>query len=67
MLLEEVAVRLIEDSERKRFDEELANKHYLNNVLVGWMQTQDTAPLRVVHMDGKAVKNAQPAPPRSQA
>jgi hypothetical protein len=67
MLLEEFAVRLIEDSERQRFDEELTNKHYLKNVLVGWMQTQDTAPLWVVHVDSKVVKNAQPAPPRSQA
>lgn len=39
----------------------------LKNVLVGWMQTEDTTPLRVVHVDGKVVKNAQPAPPRSQA
>jgi hypothetical protein len=31
MVLEEVAVRLIEDSERERFDEELVNKHYLKN------------------------------------
>jgi hypothetical protein len=30
-LLEEVTVRLIEDSERERFDEELATKHYLKN------------------------------------
>jgi hypothetical protein len=31
------------------------------------MQTQDTAPLKVVHADGKVLKNAQPAPPRAQA
>lgn len=31
MLLEEVTVRLIEDSERGRFDEELVTKHYLKN------------------------------------
>jgi hypothetical protein len=31
MLLEEVTVRLIQQSERQRFDEELANKHYLKN------------------------------------
>ena len=31
MVLEEVVVRLIEDSERGRFDEELATKHYLRN------------------------------------
>jgi hypothetical protein len=28
---QQVAVRLIEDSERERFDEELAAKHYLKN------------------------------------
>jgi hypothetical protein len=39
----------------------------LKDVLVGWMQTEDTAPLQVVHADGKVVKNAQPAPPRSAA
>src|ERR1035441_10037858 len=27
----------------------------------------DPAPLQVVHVDGKVVKNAQPAPPRSSA
>jgi len=31
------------------------------------MQTEDTAPLQVVHVDGKVLKNAQPAPPRCQA
>ena len=30
-MLEQVAVRLIEDSERERFDEELGTKHYLKN------------------------------------
>ncbi len=30
-LLEAVTVRLMEDSERKRFDEELATEHYLKN------------------------------------
>src|ERR1039457_5313172 len=33
-VLEEVAVRLIEDSERGRFDEELVTKHYLKNASV---------------------------------
>jgi hypothetical protein len=37
----------------------------LKDVLVRWMQAQDPAPLQVVHVDGKVVKNAQPAPPRS--
>jgi hypothetical protein len=36
-------------------------------VLVGWMQAEDPAPLQVLHVDGKVVKNAQPAPPRSLA
>src|SRR5271157_493122 len=31
------------------------------------MRTQDPEPLQVVHADGKAVKNARPAPPRSPA
>jgi len=39
----------------------------LKQVLTGWMASQDPAPLRVVHADGKVVKNAQPAPPRSAA
>jgi len=39
----------------------------LKDVLVGWMQTEDPAALKVVHADGKVVKNAQPAPPRSPA
>jgi hypothetical protein len=41
------------------------NPEQLKNVLVGWMQTEDRAPLEVLHVDGKVVKNAQPAPPRS--
>ena len=39
----------------------------LKNVLTAWMQAEDAAPLQVVHVDGKVVKNAQPAPPRSAA
>jgi hypothetical protein len=39
----------------------------LKNVLTDWMAAQDPAPLQVVHVDGKVVKNAQPAPPRSPA
>lgn len=31
LLLEAVTVRLLEDSERERFDEELVTKHYLKN------------------------------------
>lgn len=39
----------------------------LKNVLTGWMAAQDPSPLQVLHLDGKTVKNAQPAPPRSPA
>jgi hypothetical protein len=39
----------------------------LKDVLVSWMAAQDPAPLQVVHVDGKVVKNAQPAPARSPA
>jgi Domain of unknown function (DUF4338)/DDE_Tnp_1-associated len=39
----------------------------LKNVLTGWMQAEDPRPLHVVHVDGKVVKNAQPAPARSPA
>jgi hypothetical protein len=39
----------------------------LKNVVVDWMEADDPAPLRVVHVDGKVVKNAHPAPPRSPA
>jgi len=39
----------------------------LKNALTGWMQAEDPAPLQVLHVDGKVVKNAQPAPPRSPA
>ena len=39
----------------------------LKEVLVDWMKAEDPTPLQVVHVDGKVVKNAQPAPPRSPA
>jgi hypothetical protein len=39
----------------------------LKDVLAGWMQAEDPAPLQVVHVDGKVVKGAQPAPARSVA
>ncbi len=39
----------------------------LKAVLVDWMQTEDPTPLSVVHVDGKVVKNAEPAPARSPA
>ena len=39
----------------------------LKTVVVTWMQAEDPAPLEVVHVDGKVLKNAEPAPPRSVA
>lgn len=39
----------------------------LKNVLTNWMAAEDPAPLEVVHMDGKVIKNARPAPARSPA
>jgi len=39
----------------------------LKNVLVDWMAVEDPTPALVVHVDGKVVKNADPAPPRSPA
>lgn len=37
----------------------------LKNVLVGWMATQDRAAAKVLHLDGKVLKNAEPAPART--
>jgi hypothetical protein len=39
----------------------------LKAVVVDWMRTEDPAALKVAHADGKVVKNAQPAPPRTPA
>jgi hypothetical protein len=39
----------------------------LKEVLTGWMEAEDPTPLQVVHVDGKVVKNAQPAPARCAA
>lgn len=39
----------------------------LKEVLTGWMAAQEGQLPDVVHVDGKVVKNAQPAPPRSPA
>ena len=39
----------------------------LKEVLTSWMKSEDPAALQVVHADGKVLKNAQPAPPRSPA
>jgi hypothetical protein len=46
---------------------EKVDSEELKDVLTGWMQGEDAAPLQVVHVDGKVVKNAQPAPARSPA
>lgn len=46
----------------KRVDSE-----QLKNALTGWMEAEDKTVLKVLHADGKVVKNAQPAPPRCQA
>jgi hypothetical protein len=37
----------------------------LKTVLIGWMQRQDPTPAKLIHADGKVVKNADPAPARS--
>jgi hypothetical protein len=37
----------------------------LKGVVTGWMEAEDRQALQVVHADGKVIKNAQPAPPRS--
>jgi len=37
----------------------------LKAVLVDWMAAEDPAPLEMVHVDGKVIKNARPAPARS--
>jgi hypothetical protein len=39
----------------------------LKKVLVDWMAAEDPTPAQVVHVDGKVVKNADPAPPRTPA
>jgi len=39
----------------------------LKTVLVDWMAAADPTPALVVHVDGKGVKNADPAPPRNPA
>jgi hypothetical protein len=36
----------------------------LKSVLVGWMRQEDPTPAKVIHADGKVVKNAAPAPAR---
>ncbi len=46
---------------------EKVDSEALKDTLVNWMGTEDPTPLQVVHVDGKVVKNADPAPPRTPA
>ncbi|MDR3377868.1 MAG: DUF4338 domain-containing protein, partial [Verrucomicrobiae bacterium] len=46
---------------------EKVDSEELKNVLTGWLAAEDPTPLQVVHVHGKVVKNAQPAPARSAA
>lgn len=39
----------------------------LKTVLVRWMQSQDHGAVTVAHLDGKVLKNAEPAPARAEA
>jgi hypothetical protein len=44
---------------------ERVDSEELKNVLVNWMAAEDPSLPQVVHVDGKVVKNADPAPARS--
>lgn len=46
---------------------EKVDSEQLKDVLVGWMESEDPASPQLVHVDGKVIKNAQPAPARSPA
>jgi Druantia protein DruA/DDE_Tnp_1-associated len=46
---------------------EKVDSEELKNVLADWMAVEDPTPALMVHVDGKVVKNADPAPPRSLA
>ena len=46
---------------------EKVDSEHRKDLLVDWMQAPDPAPLQLVHVDGKVIKNAQPAPARSPA
>ncbi|HEV2208994.1 MAG TPA: Druantia anti-phage system protein DruA [Verrucomicrobiae bacterium] len=39
----------------------------LKQVVVSWMAAEDPSELKLLHLDGKVVKNAEPAPARSAA
>lgn len=43
------------------------NSEELKSVVVAWQTAEDPAALELLHADGKVVKNADPAPPRSAA
>jgi Domain of unknown function (DUF4338)/DDE_Tnp_1-associated len=43
---------------------EKVNCEELKDVLCAWMAAEDPAPLEIVHVDGKVLKNAEPAPAR---
>jgi hypothetical protein len=46
---------------------EQVDSQELKATLVDWMAAEDSTPAPVVHVDGKVVKNADPAPPRTLA
>jgi len=46
---------------------EKVDSQELKETLVDWMAAEDPTPAPVVHVDGKVVKNAAPAPPRTPA
>src|SRR6266436_1185904 len=41
---------------------EKVDPHRLKDILVQWMQQQSPASVELLHLDGKVLKNAQPAP-----
>jgi hypothetical protein len=43
------------------------NCEELKQVVVSWMAAEDPSELKLLHLDGKVVKNAEPAPARSVA
>ncbi len=42
---------------------EITNSDSLKEALAAWMKEEDPSPLHLLHLDGKVVKNAEPAPP----
>jgi hypothetical protein len=46
---------------------EKVDSEQLKRVIVDWQAAEDPSALELLHGDGKAVKNADPAPPRSSA